>query len=41
MCSSSEPSPPSGRGLAPGWYPRLRLPLTLVVVACLILGALS
>ena len=26
------------RGLAPGWYPRLRLPLTLLVVACLLLG---
>ncbi len=31
----------AGRGLAPGWYPRLRLPLTLVVVACLIVGVLA
>ena len=28
-------------GLTPAWYPRLRVPLTLIVVACLIIGALS
>lgn len=27
------------RGLAPPWYPRLRVPLTMVVVICLTLGA--
>lgn len=31
----------AGRGLAPGWYPRLRVPLTLIVVACLVVGALA
>ncbi len=31
----------AGRGLTPAWYPRLRVPLTLIVVASLILGALS
>ena len=31
----------AGRGLAPPWYPRLRVPLTLVVVACLVVGALA
>ena len=31
----------AGRGLAPPWYPRLRLPLTLVAVACLAVGALA
>ncbi len=31
----------AGRSLTPAWYPRLRLPLTLIVVACLIVGALS
>ncbi len=31
----------AGRGLTPAWYPRLRVPLTLIVVACLIVGALS
>ena len=28
-----------GRHLAPAWYPRLRVPLTLVVVACLLTAA--
>ena len=31
----------AGRGLAPPWYPRLRVPLTLVVVACLAVAALA
>ena len=31
----------AARGLAPGWYPRLRVPLTLIVVACLVVGALA
>ncbi len=31
----------AGRGLAPGWYPRLRVPLTVIVVACLVVGALA
>jgi hypothetical protein len=26
-------------GLAPGWYPRLRVPLSLVVAGALIAGA--
>ncbi len=29
------------RGLAPDWYPRLRVPLTVIVVASLIVGALA
>jgi hypothetical protein len=29
------------KGLAPLWYPRLRLPLTLVVVVCLITATLG
>ncbi len=31
----------AGRGLAPAWYPRLRVPLTLIVVLCLVAGALA
>ena len=27
-------------GLAPDWYPKLRMPLTLIVVSCLVLTAL-
>lgn len=28
------------RGLAPSWYPRLRLPLTVIVVLCLVTSAM-
>ncbi len=28
------------RGMAPAWYPRLRWPLTCIVVACLLLAAI-
>lgn len=27
------------RGLAPPWYPRLRLPLSIIVATCLLIGA--
>lgn len=29
------------RGRVPPWYPKLRVPLTLIVVACLLLGPLA
>ena len=29
------------RNRAPAWYPRLRRPVTILVVACLVLAALS
>lgn len=31
----------SQSGLAPAWYPKLRLPLTVVVIASLLFGGLS
>lgn len=31
----------TGRGRAPGWYPRLRIPLTLIVMLCLLLASLA
>lgn len=29
------------RGFAPAWYPRLRIPLTAIVVACLLVAAIG
>jgi hypothetical protein len=31
----------SRRGCAPAWYPRLRMPLTIVVATCLVVAALA